>query len=129
MNKYIKEQLLRCKVAKIPEFNDDTTELIIKCINSVDYNDNIDLECEHNYVIELERYITNPPDTFTLADNWNKGVIPISKYLYCSPKQISGKMIKFDAVGYDINNKIYLSDRYIDLWLPRKGFKIISKEF
>ena len=128
MNKYIKEQLLKCKIAQIPDFNDNTTELIINCVDSVVHN-NIDLEYDHNYIIELERYITNPPDTFTLADNWNKGVIPTSKYLYCSPKQINGKMIQFDAVGYDIDNKIYLSDRYIDLWLPRKGFKIISKEF
>ena len=129
MNKYIKEQLIKCKIAQIPEFDNDTTELIIKRVNSVVFNDNIDLEYNHNYIIELERYITNPPETFTLADNWNRGIIPSSKYLYCTPKHINGKMIKFDAVGYDIDNKVYLSDKYIDLWLPRKGFKIISKEF
>ena len=125
MNKYIKEQLLKCKTF-IPEFDDDTTELLIKGNFVREFEG--ELDASHNYVIQLEPYIINPPDTFTLADNWNKGVIPKSKYLYCNPKKIVGKMVQFDAVGYDIDNKVYLSDRYIDLWLPRKGFKVLSRE-
>lgn len=125
MNKYVKEQLLKCKTP-IPEFNDNTTELLIKTTYVKEFEG--ELDSEYNYIIQLEPYIINPPDTFTLADNWNKGVIPKSKYLYCNPKNIIGKMVQFDAVGYDAENQKYLSDKYIDLWIPRKGFKIISRE-
>lgn len=129
MNKYIKEQLLKCKEAVIPDFDELTTELVIKkSENAIPIDSGENLDTNSNYIIELENYIINPPETFTLASNWNQGRVPTSKYLYCNPKQIMGKMVKIDGIGYDISTNQYLSDKYIDLWLPRKGFKIIKKE-
>ena len=41
----------------------------------------VQYEVDHSYIIELSDYILNPPANFTLQDNWNKGVIPKSRFL------------------------------------------------
>ena len=88
---------------------------------------NIQLEWGTYYIIELEDYILHPFDNFTLSSNWNKGVIPVSKYLMVTPIKIVGKMVQMDACGYSLENNATLNDSYSGLWLPRKSFKIIEK--
>ena len=72
------------------------------------------------YLIELEDYIIHPSVNFTLASNWNRGVIPASKTLKCMVTQILGRMVKVDGLGDH-------SDSYTGLWLPMGGVKIIEK--
>ena len=67
-------------------------------------------------------YIVHPNENFTLAANWNKGIVPKSKQLKAMITQIMGKMIKVDAVGEDDENNIY-----VGLWLPMGGIKVVKK--
>lgn len=120
MNKFIKEELHKCGIP----FNDSDIEIIIPKIHS---SDNIDLQLNHCYLIKLENYILYPPSNFTLQDNWNKGIIPKSEYINCCVTQIMGKMVKIDGCGYNNLEDKPKTDSYIDLWLPRKGFKIIKE--
>ena len=82
---------------------------------------------QKTYILELEDYIINPSDTFTLADNWNGGIIPKNKYLCATIINIIGKMIKVDACGYDLASKQSTSDTYEGLWLPLGGIHLIQE--
>ena len=67
MNKIIKDQLNKCKVAIIPEFDDNTFSLHIKKKNLDEKKEDIILN--HFYKIEIANYVLNPSDNFTLAEN------------------------------------------------------------
>lgn len=63
MNKHIKEQLKQVTLAKVPEFNDDTTHIFIKKQTT------IKIEEDSCYLIKLSSSITSPTSTSTLASN------------------------------------------------------------
>lgn len=112
MNKFIKEQLNKCKVADIPEFNDSTTTLLIKQKTKPNFNESG--EC----IIEVEDYIIHPYPGFTLHDNWNSGIVPTDKQMKVIIVQDMGKMIKVKGVGIN-DNKAWGG------WLPKKSCKIL----
>lgn len=118
MYKIIEEQLKKCKVAEIPSYGDNTTEIIIPKNNEAQVKN--DLLLDHYYKIEVEDYIIKPYEGFTLHDNWNYGIIPKDKIMNCEIVQIMGKMVKVNAVGSD-------SDNSWSGWLPRKSFKVIEE--
>ena len=116
MNKFIKEQLLKCKVANIPEFDENTVEIFIE------KNDNkltsIDFKQGFEFDIEVEDYIIHPYQGFTLHDNWNKGIIPTDKQMHILVTNDMGKMMCVKAIGLN-DNKAWGG------WLPKKSCKII----
>ena len=121
MNKYIKEQLNKCKVAVIPEFDDNTTELLISSnnctkvgITGITTDFYVGMECN----IEVEDYIIHPYPGFTLHDNWNCGIIPTDKYMHITVVKEMAKMICIQAIGLN-DNKSWGG------WLPKKSCKII----
>ena len=122
MNEIIKEQLKLLKVAELPEFDDSTTEITIPKQEAKEYNINVG-KC---YLIELENYIINPPETFTLHINWNNNIIPKDKYMKVEIVGIMGKMVKVNGVGYDFVNKLDLNTMW-EGWLPRKAITIIKE--
>lgn len=116
MNKFIKEQLLKCKVANIPEYDENTVEIFIgkndNKINLTDFQQGLE------YDIEVENYIIYPYTGFTLHDNWNNGIVPTDKQMHVLITQEMGKMICVKAVGLN-DNKSWGG------WLPKKSCKII----
>ena len=116
MNKFIKEQLQKCKVANIPEFDDSSTCISIsvgtKSGSSVEFQQGME------YDIEVENYIIHPYSGFTLHDNWNKGMVPTDKQMHILVVNEMGKMICVQAVGLN-DNKAWGG------WLPKKSCKII----
>ena len=122
MNPYIKQQLRMVKIADVPEWDDDTTELTIPRKTAVEITPEID----HYYLIELADYLLNPPDGFSLHDNWNNGNIPKHKYMKCYCTKVMGKMIQVLGVGFDYENRIDL-DEYWDGWLPMKSINILRE--
>ncbi len=125
MNKIILNELNKCQDLNIPSYDDSTTQLIIEKSNK--QPSDISLQIGGKYIIQLANYIVNPPENFTLQDNWNKGIIPKSNVLKCELTNIMGKMIKIRGNGFDITNRINKDDYYDELWLPQKGFTIIEK--
>ena len=115
MNKFIKEQLKKCKIAQIPDFTDKTTELLIPCNNQLS---KVDFECGGEYNIRVEDYIIHPYPGFTLHDNWNQGIIPTDNLMHVLVTKDMGKMIQVQAVGLN-DNKAWRG------WLPKKSCKIL----
>ena len=122
MNKFIEQELKKCKIAKVESVSD--TEFLIRKVSEQDSSNITQGGC---YVIELAKYITHPSPNFTLASNWNRGIVPKSECLKCTVTQIMGKMIKIDGCGYDIENDKDLNDSYIGLWLPLGGVNVKEK--
>ncbi len=120
MNKFIEDELKKCKIAHIDKIS-ETEYVVTKQKETEDL-----IKLNSYYIIELEDYIIHPNENFTLAENWNKGVVPKSKLLKVMITQILGKMMKVDAVGVgeDFND---LNDVYMGLWLPFGGVKILKE--
>ena len=123
MNKIIKQQLSSCKVANIPEFTDDTTELFIlknstAAVNSYHLN--------KYFQIEIADYILYPSPEFTLAANWNNGSNPPSKIMNVEVINIQGKMVQVSGVSFDPTNPA-AAPYFWQGWLPQKGLKIIKQ--
>lgn len=116
MNKFIEKELNNCRSA-VPEKVTETQYIIHKL-------DDLTPQVGGSYIIELANYITHPSENFTLASNWNRGIVPKSNCLKCVITQIMGKMIKVDGIGYNGED---LKDSYVGLWLPVGGIKIIKK--
>ena len=123
MNRIIKEQLNKCRIQL--EYNDDTTQIIIPKENNV--SNEIYLEKDKYYIIEVAKFILYPSESFTLDTNWNKGIRTKSKYMLVTPIKFVGKMICFDGCGYDLQNSESLDDVYNEYWLPKKGFEILKE--
>ena len=130
MNNIIKQGLQKCTI-DLPPWDDDTTELIIKKTTKDEKPKEVelivDIERDKYYIIKLKYYIINPPSNFTLSSNWNKGINPTSEYLLGTPTKFVGKMIQWDACGYDYKNRQSLDDVYSELWLPSKGFDVVER--
>lgn len=126
MNKLVKDQLSKCKTCKIPAYDDSTIHLEIPLLNQVSQN-TVDIQLNHYYIIQVEKYILNPPENFNLASNWNHNKNPVSEYLLITPKKFLGKMVQFDGCGWDKERSRACSDIYSDFWLPRKSFSIIEE--
>lgn len=125
MNDIIKKELEKCNF-ELPYYDDNTISLFIpKQGNKI--NKEISLQRDCYYIIKLARYILYPPENFTLDSNWNNGIHPESEYMIVTPIKFLGKMVQFDACGYDYQNNESLNDVYSGLWLPSKGFEIIEE--
>ena len=123
MNKLIKQQLLNCRVANVPAFDDNTTRIQISRGSMLNVSPYQVHKC---YIIELENYILNPPPNFTLADNWNQGSIPTHKYYKCEISQVMGKMVKIMGCGYNPDTDTDTADMWMG-WVPQAGIKIIKE--
>lgn len=123
MSKFAREQLRKCSVAEVPEFKDNETHIVIPKLGKMD----LTMRQGCKYLVELAQYIVNPPDGFTLADNWNKGITPKEKYLIVEIIGSAGKMLKTNATGFDYANNRVTDSKYNDLWLPSKGVRALKQ--
>ena len=120
MNKFIKKELKKCKVANIPDFDDSTTQIVIPCENL--YN-GISIEQDKYYIIDVDyKKLTS-----TVMINWNRGLTLKSTTLICRYKKALSNMRCFDACGYDLINRKALPDVYYGLWLPKDSFKVVRE--
>lgn len=123
MNPIIEKQLRRVKIADLPEYDENTTHLLIKKKGTPV---GMSFQEGHYYLIELEDYIIHPSPTFTLHTNWNKGVIPTEKCYKCFCIKVIGKMVQIQGVGFDYENREDLNVEW-DGWLPVKSVKILRE--
>jgi hypothetical protein len=123
MNPIIKNQLDKIRCAKMPDYDEDTTHLYIPMKT---LNDTIVLEQDKCYIVMVEDYILNPPDDFSLHINWNGGTKPSHKYMKLDVSKISGKMVKVNTIGYDIENKVDIPDLWSG-WLPEQSITVLER--
>lgn len=122
MNPIIKEQLQKCKCPNIPDFDDNTQELIIP---KSKVQADVPIIVGNTYIIKLEDYIVNPYDGFTLHNDWNNGIIPTSRYMKVTIMQMMGKMIKISGDNYNHESKCVVPGKWCG-WIPTKSMKIID---
>lgn len=119
----IKQQLANCKIANVPRFTDEDTFILISKGSSL----NVSPYQVHNYyVVELANFVLNPPQTMTVAENWNGGRVPKYKYYKCEIAQVIGKMVKIVGCGYDIETDTDYAELW-DGWVPQEGIKLIKE--
>lgn len=123
MNPLIKKQLDKVRRVTLEPYDDSTTTIHI---NRRTDGGNLFLEQDKCYLISIEDYILNPPDGFTLHTNWNNGIAPMCKVLKIDVSKIMGKMIKVNAMGYDLKNQCDLP-YFWEGWLPQKSITIIER--
>lgn len=112
MNKFIKQQLNKCKTL-LPDWDDSTTELVIS-------NNTKSISTQPgNLHIIIQNYIINEPDNFTLSSNWNNGTTPPEPEMVVDIINIIGKMHKVKGFGITTNKSW-------EGWLPQKGYKILK---
>ena len=121
MNKFIIEQLKKCKVARVPQYTDNTTMIYIP-FQGVNSND-ILMQKNKYYIIKVNK----AKITDTVMINWNKNINIVSDYLMVTFIKSLSNMRCFDGCGYNIVDKCALNDIYYNIWLPNNSFEIIDE--
>lgn len=121
MNKIIKDQLSKCKVAVIPKFEDTATCIYIP---KVTYIQTKNMLSNHLYLIKVKPSVKSND---TIAFNWNNGAKPLYNYYRAEKIGEVGNMIKLNAIAFDVdtNQSIYPQPFYG--YLPADGFEIIEE--
>lgn len=121
MNNIIKDQLKKCRVAVIPNFEDSATHIYI---NKVCYIQTSNMLPNHIYVIKIKPGVKN---NNTIAFNWNGGRKPLYDYYRAEKVGEMGNMIKLNGIAIDINTgeNIYTQSFYG--FLPNDGFEILEE--
>lgn len=114
MNKFVKQQLSKCRI-ELPPYDDNTTHLNIPYGQHTPKNT---LNVDDVFTISIKDYIINEPSNFTLSANWNMGTKPPEHTMYVRYVETKGKMICVEGVGANTN-------QYWKGWLPQKGFDVI----
>ena len=122
MNKFVKEQLSKVKIADLPPYDDSTVTMLIK----KQTGSGSMLQRDKCYIIQVEPYVLTLSDGFTLHENWNGGVPPKHEFMKAEVTQIMGKMIKINSVGYDYKNDVDTNDMW-EGWLPMKSIKVLGE--
>lgn len=123
MNKLIQEQLYKCKVANIPEFNENDTTITINKGSKVVVTEYQLHKC---YLIEIADFILHPDSESVLADNWNGGTVPTYKRYFAEVAQLMGKMVKICGCGVDPQTGLSTNDIW-EGWIPQSGIKLIKE--
>ncbi len=113
MNKFVKQELEKCKVS-LPLWDETTTQLVIPL-----YSDDNMTNVEPEYLIQIKNYIVNEPPNFTLSIDWNLGTTPPETQMRVKYVDTKGKMTKVDGVGVTTNT-------HWSGWLPNKSFEVIE---
>lgn len=123
MNPLIKKQLENCKVANIPNFDENTIHITIpkgSVLNVTKY------QVGKCYVVELADFILTPSEGSTLSSNWNKGTCPKYKYYKCEIVKIVGNMICI--LGYGINPVTGQDTNDLwEGWVPQSAIKLLQE--
>jgi len=122
MNPLVKTQLDKIRGVDLPPYDDNTLVINIDKMSST-MNELRQDEC---YLISVEDYILNPPDGFTLHTNWNNNKIPKHKVMKVDVSKVMGKMIKVNAIGYDLKSNRDIPESW-EGWLPEKSIKVIER--
>lgn len=123
MNPIIKKQLELCKVANIPEFDNNTVHITIPKGSNITVTSYQIGKC---YLIEIADFVLNPSEDSTLSSNWNNGTVPKYKYYKCEITKLLGKMVGILGCGVDPITMKDSNDLW-EGWIPQSGIKLIKE--
>lgn len=119
MDSFILQQLNKVKLAKLPSFDINTTELFIPKLTTISIHEN------NYYLIELDDNLLKDHDS-ALTVNWNNGSVPKYKFYKVDVSKIMGQMIKVNGLAFDPNQNQDINELWSG-WLPLNSIKIIEK--
>ena len=125
MNKFVVEQLQKCRVAKIPNFDDNTEEIIISKSQVDAESAQICMNTE--YLIQISDDYISSEKYIAITNSWNNGQPLTHRYLKISITNFLDNMAKFDAVAYDYELQKDLNYVYLAYWVPIDCIKVIKK--
>ena len=120
MQPLIKKQLERCQVADLSNYNKEKHQFIIPKYNQVR------VVSGASYLFKLDKSLLtpNPDDVFHI--NWNRGLIPVSEYLFAEVDKINGKVIYVDGIGFNPETETTTSVAWSG-WLPLDKVEVVKK--
>lgn len=122
--KFVKEELKKCKYAKVSELinNEDNNITKIK----IEKLKEICLEENKYYLIQLSDYVTNPSNSSTLSSNWNNNTYPKYSYWKVEISKIMANMVKINGVAFDYQKGIDINELWSG-WVPIDSIFIIEE--
>ena len=108
MNKIIKEQLQKVKVAKVPEFDDSTTQMLIPRHKDMVYEEG---KC---YILSLDDYICSQNSSVFI--NWNNRVAPPKNLIGMVEKSVSNMILIGGCAFNPIIQK--KTEQQYRVWIP-----------
>lgn len=121
MNKIIKDQLSKCKVAVIPNFEDTATCIYIPKISNIQTKNMLS---NHLYLIKVK---SNMKTNDTIAFNWNNGAKPLYNYYRAEKVGEVGNMIKLNGIAFNVDTGESIFTQPFYGYLPVDGFEIIEE--
>lgn len=122
--KFVKEELKKCKYAKVSELlnNEDNNITQIK----IEKLKEICLEENKYYLIQLSDYVTNPSTNSTLSSNWNNNTYPKYSYWKVEISKIMANMVKINGVAFDYQKGTDINELWSG-WVPIDSIFIIKE--
>ena len=120
MQTLIKKQLEKCKVADLSNYNKEKHQIIIPKYNQV----RVIAGASYLFKLDKSLLIPNPDDVFHI--NWNRGIVPVSEYLFAEVDKVNGKVIYVDGISYDPVENVTTGSAWSG-WLPLDKVEIIKK--
>lgn len=108
MNRIIKEQLSKVIVAKLPEYDDSTTHMIIPKHKETVYEEG------RYYILALDDYICSQNSSVFI--NWNNRVAPPKDMIGMIEKKTIN-MILFAGCGFNVVTQKRTENQY-RVWIP-----------
>lgn len=123
MRKIIYDQLMKCKVARLPSYDMNTTKMKISKLGTKDGDALIP---GHYYIIKLDDVLLSKDVSFVLHQNWNNNIFPQSNAYKCECIRIMGGMLKIEGIGFDLETNTDKSDSWGG-WLPMSNVEIVRE--
>lgn len=120
MQQIIKKQLEKCKVADLSHYNKETNQFIIPKYNQ------IRVVSGASYLFRLDKSLLSPNPNDVFHINWNKGIVPVSEYLFAEVDKINGKVIYIDGISFDPINNVATGSAWSG-WLPLDRLEVVKK--
>lgn len=105
MTEYIKQQLEKCIFADLTNFDASTNTYHIKKYSKPRYDVG---KC---YLVKISKELINNK-MIPLSANWNNGRAPQNEYYKIYVNQMAGKMLKVDALAFDMTTKQDLQEMF-----------------
>jgi len=118
MNKLIREQLNKCRVARIPIISDTDTDILIEKSSVNELTNTLMLNC--SYLLQFNPdYIGSERETLC-ANMWNSGVHLQDTCIKATVTEFRMGMIKIDAVAHNLNTNTDINRVYLAYWVDTK---------
>jgi len=120
LDKIIKQQLDSLEVAEVSVYNEDKHRYLFRKVGH-------SIEIGRNYIIRLDKNLTNKEQSSVIANNWNHGLVPTYTLMKIIIKDKMGSM--YLVHGDYLNEDYSLVDdcAFWEGWLPIEQIEVLEE--